>query len=29
MTDLTYGRVQGHLHHLKLTRMAEQLDPLT
>jgi len=29
MTDLTYGRVQGHLHRLKLTRMAEQLDPLT
>ena len=29
MTDLTYGRVQGQLHRLKLNRIAEQLDPLT
>lgn len=28
MTDLTYDRVQGHLHRLKLSRIAEQLDPL-
>jgi DNA replication protein DnaC len=29
MTDLTYDRVQGHLQRLKLSRIAEQLDPLT
>lgn len=28
MTDLTYDRVQGHLQRLKLSRIAEQLDPL-
>ena len=28
MTDLTYDRVQHHLDRLKLSRIAEQLDPL-